>query len=196
MNKNHMFKFLCFGLLFLLTACGNLATVQPAAIELTEPPQLEFTQWDVPHTNLTMVLPNGWVSEYHQGTITIASNARHLLHSLSEEFEGVLINMFVSEAPQVAGPAFNVMKLAEDAIANQVNIIQTPKSVEENGRQIVTTLHINRNTKGKRIIYLSAYILEDQQLTVFLAATPTDTEFLFLPILTKMFHSIEVRSFH
>jgi hypothetical protein len=104
--------------------------------------------------------------------------------------------MFVSDAPQVAGPAFNVMKLAEDAIANQANILQTPKSVEENGRQIVTTLHINRNTKGKRIIYLSAYILEDQQLTVFLAATPTDTEFIFLPILTKMLHSIEIRSFH
>jgi hypothetical protein len=191
-----MSKFLCFGLLFLLTACGSLATVQPAAIDLTEPRPLEFTQWDVPHTNLTMVLPNGWVSEYQQGTIRIVSDARYLLHSLPEEFEGVLINMFVSDAPQVAGPAFNVMKLAEDAIANLANILQTPKSVEENGRQIVTTLHINRNTKGKRIIYLSAYILEDQQLTVFLAATPTDTEFIFLPILTKMLHSIEIRSFH
>jgi hypothetical protein len=160
-------------------------------MEVDEPPPLQFTQWDVPHTNLTMSLPMGWVSEYDQGTITIASDDQNLLDS-PEEFEGVLINMFVSDGPQIAGPAFDLMKLAEDSIVGQVNIIQTPKLVEKDGRQIVTTLHTNTDTRGKRIIYLSGYVLEDRQLTVFLAATPTETEVIFLPILTSMLHSIEI----
>ncbi len=86
------------------------------------------------------------------------------------------------------------MELAEDAIADLVNIIQNPNLVAKYRRQIVTTLHTNRDTKGKRVIYLSGYVLEDQQLSVFLAATPLETQLIFMPMLTKILHSIEIRS--
>jgi len=179
---------------FLLTSCGSLPSAPTANIVVSGETQVNFTQWDVPHTNLTMLLPNDWVSEYHQGNFTLASDRRNLFYSSSEEFEGVLINMFVTDAPRAIGPSFDVIKLAEDYIADQPNVIQKPTLVEQNGRQIVTTLHVNQNTKGKFITYLTGYVLENQELTVFLAATPRDTEMIYLPILDKMLYSIEVQS--
>ena len=178
----------------LLTSCGSLPFAPPADIVVGGKTQVNFTQWDVPHTNLTMLLPEDWVSEYYQGTFTIASDSGNLFYSPSEDFEGVLIQMFVSDGPRAVGPSFDVMKLAEDYIADQPNVIQKPTLVDQDGRQIVTTLHVNTDTKGKLITYLTGFVLENQELTVFLAATPNETEIVYLPILTKMLYSIEIRS--
>jgi hypothetical protein len=156
--------------------------------------QVNFTHWDVPHTNLTMLLPTGWVTNYYQGDITIASGSQNLFYSPSEQFEGVLIHMFLSEGPRAVGPSFDVMKIAEEYVADQPNVVQAPLLWEQGGRQIITTIHVNEDTKGKVITYLTGYVLEDQQLTVFLAATPRDTELLYLPILEEMLYSINIRS--
>lgn len=180
-------------LVFLLTSCGS-KTLQPADPLVNEKPQQNFTQWDVPHTNLTMLLPERWVSEYYQGTVTISSDGRNLFYSPSEEFDGVLIHMFLSDGPRTIGSSFDLMKLAEDYIEDQPNVIQAPTLIEGDGRQIVTTLHVSKDSKGKLITYLTGYVLEEQQLTVFLAATPKDTEMFFLPILGEMLYSINIKS--
>jgi hypothetical protein len=157
-------------------------------------PQLDFIQWNVPHTNLTMLLPDGWVSEYDQGTIAIASNSSNFFYSPSDPFEGVLVYMFLSDGPRAVGPSFDVMQIAADYIADQPNVVQTPTLVEQGARKIITTVHINKDSKGDVITYLTGYVLEDQQLAVFLAATPTDTELYFLPILQEMLYSILIAS--
>lgn len=185
-------------LALICTACSALpaqgAADQPSNTSGHAASGTDFVQWDVPHTHLTMLLPSGWVSEYHQGTITIASRSNNLFYSPSEPFEGVLINMFVSDGPRAVGPTFDVLKLAEDYVSDQENIAQRPALVESDGRQIVTTLYLNKDTKGKLITYLAGFVVEEQQLTVFLAATPTDTQLIFLPILIRMLESIQIRS--
>jgi hypothetical protein len=162
--------------------------------EVNTDPQVNFTQWDVPHTNITMLLPENWVSEYYQGTISIATDSRNFFYSPSEPFEGVLVTMFLSDGPRAIGPSFDVMKLAADYITDQPNVVQAPILWEQGGRKIITTIHVNEDTKGKVITYLTGYVLEDQQLTVFLAATPRDTELFYLPILEEMLYSINIRS--
>jgi len=189
MNKNIALALIAF----LLASCGSM-NMQTAELGVDARPQIEFAQWDVPHTNLTMLLPDGWVTDYYQGTISIATDGSRFFYSPSEPFEGVLITMFLSEAPRVVGPSFDVMQIATDFIADQPNVVQDPLLVEQDGRQIITTVHVKEDTKGKVITYLTGYVIENQELTVFIAATPRDTELFFLPILQEMLYSIQVRS--
>lgn len=179
---------------FLIASCGGIALTQPEVTVTNQQSKLKFVQWDVPHTDITMLLPKGWVSEYYQGTTSIAPDSRNFFYSPYKEFEGVLINIFLSDGPRAVGPSFDVTKLAEKYIATQSNVIQFPILVEGDGRQIVTTLHRKKDTKGTLLTYLAGYVLEDQQLTVFLAATPTDSEATYLPILDEMLYSIYIKS--
>lgn len=181
-------------IIFLLTSCAGMDFAETSSQEIGDDTQMIFAQWDVPHTNLTMLLPDGWTTDYYQGNVTIASSSQNLFYSPFEEFEGILIRMFLSDGPRAVGPSFDVMKIAEEYVADQPNIVQTPTLVEHDERQIITTLHAGKDTKGKLITYLTGYVLENQQLTVFLAATPTDTELIYLPILKEMLYSINIRS--
>jgi len=178
---------------FLLASCGSM-NIQPAELVVDTQPQVEFTQWDVPHTNLTMLLPDGWVTEYYQGTISIATDGSRFFYSPSEPFEGVLVTMFLSGAPRAVGPSFDIMQIATDYIADQPNVVQTPLLVKQDGRKIITTIHVKEDTRGKVITYLTGYVLENQELTVFIAATPRDTELFYLPILQEMLYSIQISS--
>jgi hypothetical protein len=190
-----MFRNLLFvSLILLLTSCSGMGFANTPDQDVGEDPQANFTQWDVPHTNLTMLIPDGWVTDYHQGDIMIASGSKNLFYSPSEQFEGILIHMFLTDAPRSVGLSFDLMKIAEGYIADQPTVLQAPTLVEQDGRQIVTTLHVNEDSKGKLIAYFTGYVLEDQQLTVFLAATPRDTELFYLPILEEMLYSINIRS--
>jgi hypothetical protein len=179
---------------FLIVSCGRLPLMQFDETVVGNEATVDYTQWDVPHTNLTMLLPEGWVTEYHQGDITISTASRNFFYSPSEEFEGVLIRMFLSGAPQAVGPSFDVMGIAEQYIEDQDSVVQDPILVEKDGRQIITTIHLNRDSKGTVVTYLTGYVLENQQLTVFMGATPRDTELLYLPILLEMLYSIEITS--
>ena len=178
----------------LLASCGSMALAQPADLVIEGSNQLSFIQQDIPHTNITMLVPEGWVSEYYQGTTTFASDGKNLFYAPSDEFEGVLIDLFVTDAPRAVGPSFDVMEIAIDFVSDQPNVTQTPNLIERDGRQMVTTLYMGRDAKGKLITYLVGFVVEDQQLTVFLGATPNETELIYLPILTKMLYSIEIRS--
>ena len=185
--------FLLFVSSSLFASCGGM-NIQPAELAVDAQPQLNLIQWDVPHTNLTMLLPDGWVSEYYQGTIAIASDSRNFFYSPSDPFEGVLVHMFLSDGPRAVGPSFDVMQIAADYIADQPNVVQAPTLVEQGGRKIITTIHMNKDSKGDVITYLTGYVLEDQQLAVFLATTPADIGPYFLPILQEMLYSIMIAS--
>ena len=178
----------------LLTACGGTVSTQPVEQVVHANAQIRFSQWDVPHTNLTMLLPDGWVTEYYQGDISIASDGQNLFYSPYEPFEGVLVKMFLSDGPRAIGPSFDVMQLATDFVADQPNVTQAPTLVEDGGRQIVTTMYANTDSKGQPITNLTGFVLDNQQLTVFLAATPTETELIYLPVLQQMLFSIEIQT--
>jgi len=188
-------KFVLILLALALSACGTSAFAEaPDAAGVDKADQVKFVQQDIAHTHITMLSPDGWLSEYYQGTTTIVSDSKNLFYSPYEPFEGARIDLFVSDGPRAVGPSFDVMKLARDYVADQPNVIQAPTLVEDNGRQIVTTLYEKQDTKGPLITYLVGFVMEEQQLTVFIAATPNDTEMIYLPILQTMLNSIEIRS--
>lgn len=178
----------------LLTSCAGMALADSPEQGRGGEGHLYFNQWDVPHTNLTMLLPEGWVTDYHQGDITIASDGQNFFYSPERHLEGVLIHMFLSDGPRAIGPSFDVLKLARDYVADRPNVKYAPTLIEEGGRQIVTTYYMNEDDKGKLITYLAGFVVEDQQLAVFLAATPSDTERTFLPVLETMLRSIFKKS--
>jgi hypothetical protein len=178
----------------LLTSCASMALAESPKPGSGTDNHLYFNQWDVPHTNLTMLLPEGWVTDYYQGDIAIASDSQNFFYSPERQFEGVLIHMFLSDGPRAIGPTFDVLNLAKDYVADQPNVRQAPTLIEQDGRQIVTTYYENEDDKGKLITYLAGFVVEDQQLTVFLAATPSDTERIFLPVLEIMLRSILIKS--
>ena len=142
-----------------------------------------------------MLVPEGWVSDYYQGTIRLASSGDNFFYSPYKPFEGVLINMFVSDGPRAVGPSFDVMSLVNDFLATaNANIVRDPMLVERDDKQIVTAIYESEDSKGLLITYLAGFVVEQQQLTVFLAATPHDTQDTFLPALEKMLNSINVIS--
>jgi hypothetical protein len=191
----HMLKkTILITLAFLVSACGSIAAPDAPSRGLDRAQRIEFIQHDVAHTNITMLLPEGWVSEYYQGTTTFASDSQNLFYSPSEPFEGALVNLFVSDGPRAVGPSFDVLQLAQDFVADQQHVAQAPILTEDNGRQIVTARYMNDDAKGKLITYFAGFVMEGQQLTVFLAATPNDTESDFLPVLETMLYSIQIQS--
>jgi len=190
-----MFRYLALTLLmFLVTACGGTVIEQPVNLDVSVETKTDFVQWDVPHTNITMLLPDGWIYEYYQGTFTIAPDSKSLFYSPYEPFTGARIDMFLSDGPRAVGPSFDLMRIAKDFVADQTNVTQPPKLIEDGRRQIITTLYVNKDSKGKLIDYFVGFVMENQQLTVFIAATPLDTEVFYLPILQQMLTSIEIRS--
>jgi hypothetical protein len=164
------------------------------SVNVNDSLEVFFIQWDIPHTRQRMLIPDGWVSDYYQGVITLASRSQNLTYSPSEPFEGVLITLFVSDGPRAVGPTFDVQQIARDYVSDQLNVVQAPMLVEADKRQIVTTIYLNEDSKGKLITYLTGFIVQEQQLTVFIAATPNETEELYLPVLNEMLYSIEVVS--
>ena len=178
----------------LLAACGPVTGTESPYAGVDPDLQVEFAQRDIAHTNITMLVPGGWVSDYYQGTTRLASDGDNFFYSPSEPFEGVLIELFLSDGPRAVGPSFDVLKLAQDFVADQPDLRQPPVLNEDSGRQIVTTRYVNDDSKGKPITYFVGFVQENQQLTVFLAATPNDTEETFLPILEAMLFSIQIQS--
>ena len=193
-----MYKGIVWALTVLcLTACGNTALTQELAVENVRITNslVKLVEQDVPHTRLTMLIPEGWVSDYYQGNIIMASKGDNFFYSPFKPFEGVLINMFVSDGPRAVGASFDVLGLANDFIATgQPKVIRPPTLVERSNKQVVTTIYENTDSKGKLITYLAGFVLEQQQLTVFLAATPSDNRENYLPILEKMLYSITVKN--
>lgn len=181
-------------IVLILMACGTTSLIQEPTGATNQGSLVNFVQWDVPHTYLTMLIPEDWVTDYYQGTITLASHEQNLTYSPYKSFEGALIDMFVSDGPRAVGPSFDVLKLAQDFIADEPNVLQPPILVEGGGRQIVTTLYAKRDGKGKLLTFMVGFVVEAQQLTVFIAATPNDTQDVYLPILEKMLNSIRVIS--
>lgn len=180
-------------IVFLLTSCSLPASAkQPHKVLFEQADRVHFIQQAIPHTHLTMLVPKGWVSDYYQGDIILASSRQNLFYSPDKAFAGVLIHMFVSDGPRAFGPSFDVLKLAEDFVADQSTMVQAPILDDQGERQIVITLYRNEDSRGTLITYLAGFVVEAQQLTVFLAATPEDTETTYLPILEKMLYSIEV----
>ena len=192
--------FVTFSALVVILIFGSACTTQAVAPEENNPAimavgdqlDINFIQWDVPHTQLTMLIPDGWVSEYYRGVTTFAPNSQNLFYSPSQTFEGALVDLFVSDGPRAVGSSFDVLKLAQDYVSDQPNITQPPTLVEQAGRQIVTTIYLNKDSKGKLITYLVGFVVEEMQLAVFISATPTETEAFYLPILNRMLNSIEV----
>jgi hypothetical protein len=150
-----------------------------------------FGWQEIPHSKLILLVPEGWTTEYHQGTTTFASGSQSRFYSPTEDFAGALVQVFVSDAPRAGVALFDVMALAEDFIALQAAPIQAPALREGRGKQIVTTRYVGRDPKGQATAHLAAFVVERQVLTVFLANTPEGTSATYLPILERMAASIQ-----
>jgi hypothetical protein len=180
-------------LAIVLQVSGAAAAAPPPAAQAFKAGPMGFAWQAIPHTKVFMLVPDGWTVEYDQGTTTLASGSRSRYYSPTELFAGALVQVFVSDAPRAIGPSFDVLQLAQDFIALQATVTHRPALHAANGRQIVTAQYAGRDTKGQPITYLAAFVLENQVLTVFLAATPEATEASYVPVLEQMVASIVLK---
>jgi hypothetical protein len=180
-----------FALVF--TGQAAAANTQPPRARAAETPPVRFEQQALPGSKVLLLVPEGWMLEYDQGTTTLASGSQSRYYSPTEPFAGALVQIFVSGAPRTLGARFDVMRLAEDFLALQPVPTQEPMLREEQGRQIVTVRYAGQTPRNQTMTYMTAFVVERQVLTVFLAATPEFTEADYLPILERMVSSIQLK---
>jgi hypothetical protein len=176
-----------------LTAHGTAAHAQVPRARAAEARSIAYAWQALPGSKVMLLVPEGWLLEYEQGTTTLASGSESRYYSPTERFAGALVQVFVSDAPRALGERFDLMRLAEDFLALQPVPTQQPALREEQGRQIVTVRYAGQTTKNQTMTYLAAFVVERQVLTVFLAATPEFTEAAYLPILEQMVSSIQLK---
>jgi hypothetical protein len=177
----------------LLAFLAPAAHAQVSPVRAAAPSSPAYAWQDLPHTRVRLLVPEGWLVEYDQGTTTLASGTQSRYYSPAEPFAGALVQVFVSDAPRALGERFDVLRLAEDFLALQPVPTQPPELRDERGRQIVTVRYAGQTPRNQTMTYLAAFVVDRQVLTVFLAATPEFTEADYLPILERMVSSIQLK---
>jgi hypothetical protein len=184
-------KFLLWPIL-LLTACAGAVSAHAPQARAAPSAASAFVRQPVPNTQASLLVPQGWVTEADADTVHLASSSRNFFYAPDASMEGVLIQLFVSDAPRTAGPAFDLLRLAQAFAARQALVTQAPALWQENDRAIASVLYAADDSRGAPFTYLAGFVVHHEVLTVFLAATPQATQAAYLPVLDRMLRSIQV----